>query len=43
MQMELQNIKKSFGDGGSRIEVLKGISLEIDYILGVYKSLINFC
>ncbi len=30
MQMELQNIKKSFGDGGSRIEVLKGISLEIE-------------
>ncbi len=30
MQLELQNIKKSYGEGGSRIEVLKDISLEID-------------
>ncbi len=30
MQLELQNIKKSYGEGGSRIEVLKDISLGID-------------
>ena len=30
MQLELQNIKKSYGDGGSRVEVLKDISLEIE-------------
>ncbi|WP_029318813.1 ABC transporter ATP-binding protein [Butyrivibrio sp. AE3004] len=30
MQLELQNIKKSYGEGGSRIEVLKDISLEIE-------------
>ena len=29
MQLELQNIKKSYGEGGSRIEVLKDISLGI--------------
>lgn len=30
MQLELQNIKKSYGEGGSRIEVLKDISLGIE-------------
>ncbi len=30
MQLELRNIKKSYGEGGSRIEVLKDISLEIE-------------
>ncbi|WP_035766963.1 ABC transporter ATP-binding protein [Butyrivibrio sp. NC2002] len=30
MQLELQNIKKSFGEGDSRIEVLKDISLGIE-------------
>ena len=30
MQLELKNIKKSYGEGGSRIEVLKDISLEIE-------------
>lgn len=30
MQLELENIKKSYGEGGSRIEVLKDISLSID-------------
>jgi putative ABC transport system ATP-binding protein len=30
MQLELQNIKKSYGEGGSRIEVLRDISLEIE-------------
>ena len=30
MQLELQNIKKSFGEGESRIEVLKDISLGIE-------------
>ena len=30
MQLELQNIKKSYGEGGSRIEVLKNISLGIE-------------
>ncbi len=29
-QLELHNIKKSYGEGGSRIEVLKDISLEIE-------------
>lgn len=30
MQLVLQNIKKSYGEGGSRIEVLKDISLEVE-------------
>ena len=30
MQLELQNIKKSYGEGGSRVEVLKDISLGIE-------------
>jgi putative ABC transport system ATP-binding protein len=30
MQLELQNIKKSYGEGGRRIEVLKDISLGIE-------------
>jgi len=30
MQLELQNIKKSYGYGGSRIEVLKDISLGVE-------------
>ncbi len=30
MQLELQNIKKSYGEGGSRIEVLKDISLGVE-------------
>ena len=30
MQLELENIKKSYGEGGRRIEVLKDISLSID-------------
>ncbi len=30
MQLELQNIVKSYGDGGSRVEVLKDISLGIE-------------
>lgn len=30
MQLELQNIKKSYGEGGSRIEVLKDISFGIE-------------
>ena len=30
MQLELQNIKKSYGEGASRIEVLKDISLSVE-------------
>jgi putative ABC transport system ATP-binding protein len=30
MQLELQNIKKSYGEGGSRVEVLKDISLSVE-------------
>ena len=30
MQLELRNIKKSYGEGGNRVEVLKDISLEIE-------------
>ena len=30
MQLELQNIKKSYGEGGNRIEVLKDISLSVE-------------
>ena len=30
MQLELQNIKKSYGEGGNRIEVLKDISLGVE-------------
>ncbi|WP_026670556.1 ABC transporter ATP-binding protein [Butyrivibrio sp. AE3006] len=30
MQLELQNIKKSYGEGGSRVEVLKDISLCVE-------------
>ena len=30
MQLELQNIKKSYGEDGNRIEVLKDISLQVE-------------
>ncbi|WP_022763223.1 MULTISPECIES: ABC transporter ATP-binding protein [unclassified Butyrivibrio] len=30
MQLELQNIKKSYGENGSRVEVLKDISLSVE-------------
>ena len=30
MQLELQNIKKSYGENESRIEVLKDISLSVE-------------
>ena len=36
MFLEIKQIKKSFGMGDSRIEVLKGIDLEIVYVVKYY-------